>query len=493
MNCYDFDNTIYRKDSSIKFYLYCLFRKPKMIFHFIYLCFIGILNKIGIISTKSFKEKFFSFLKNMDNLDECVQKFWDKEYKNINNWYLENKKDNDVICSASPQFLVEPIMRRINPLARVVCTNMDKNTGAINGENLKGKQKVIALRKVLQSDELKFDAVYTDSMSDFPILDLTDNKYIVCGKKVYEFGQQKPTFFTKLKYIIKQLRVKHYVKNGLIFLPLFFSGLLSQSNNILLCILGFISFSLMASVVYVLNDLVDAKNDRKHSTKRKRPIACYMIKKYEAIIMLIILFLSSILISYFSFGTNILVFTILIGYAILNILYSFVLKNIPIIDVFVLASCYLLRIFYGGLIVGVYVSKWLYLTVLCGSLFMGFGKRRNEIKKQSSTTRKVNKYYNYDFLDKNLYICLAMCLVFYSLWAIDFEQAEYIRFNRLLLLATIPIVYFIMMRYSLDIEQSTNSGDPIDVLFKDYILILSGIILVTTVVIAIYVPVNLNI
>jgi 4-hydroxybenzoate polyprenyltransferase len=82
-------------------------------------------------------------------------------------------------------------------------------------------------------------------LSDFPILDLTDNKYIVCGKKYYKFGQQKPKFFTKVKYIIKQLRIKHYVKNGLIFLPLFFSSALTNPNLIINSIMGFIAFCLI--------------------------------------------------------------------------------------------------------------------------------------------------------------------------------------------------------------------------------------------------------
>ena len=121
---------------------------------------------------------------------------------------------------------------------------------------------------------------------------------------------------------------------------------------------------------------------------------------------------------------------------------------------------------------------------------MGFGKRRNEIRQESDSTRKVNQYYNYNFLDKNLYLCLAMCLVFYSLWATNLTSAGG-SFNKFLLMATIPLIYFIMMRYSLDIEQSTNSGDPIDVLFKDYILIGAAGIFVVMLVLAVYVPINI--
>lgn len=490
MNCFDFDKTIYKYDCSIKFYLYCMARNFKCFLHFFKVLFLFAFHAIGLISTKKFKQSFFGFLKYLKDVDLYVEKFWEKQIKNINKFYNDIKREDDVICSASPLFLVKPVMEKINPSAKVFGTEMDKNTGVINGENLKGVAKVIKLKEEFGED-VKFENVFTDSFSDFPILDLTENKQIVCGKKYYLFGKQKPTFFVKVKYIIKQLRIKHYIKNVLIFLPLFFSGLLFTGNTILYTIAGFVSFCLMASFVYVVNDLVDAKNDRKHSTKRRRPIACYMIKPYEAIIMAIILFFGSLAINLLIFGLNWFIIAIVIGYAIINLLYSFVLKKMPIVDAFCLALCYLIRVLYGGMIIGIGVSKWLYLTILCASLFMGFGKRRNEIKNENDT-RKVNKYYNYNFLDKNLYICLAMCLVFYSLWAIDFRPFEY-DFNRLLLLITIPIVYFIMMRYSLDIEKSSNSGDPIDVLLKDFVLILSVAFFVALIIIAVYVPVNLNI
>lgn len=492
MNCYDFDKTIYKKDSAISFFFFCLKKKPILIFHFIKCCFFALLNVVGIVKTKRFKEVFFSFVKSFKNIDELVDSFWNKEIKRINKWYLDQKKDDDVICSASPYFLVKPIFDKINPTATVICTDFNIKTGEIIGENLKGEEKVVALKKHFKDENIRFDAVYTDSMSDFPILDLTENKYIVGkGNKVYRFGEQKPSLGVKIKYIIKQLRVKHYVKNGLVFLPLFFSGHMTDWKYILYSLSGFVSFCFIASFVYVVNDLCDAKNDRRHSKKRKRPIACYMIKSYEAIVMAIFLFAGCITLNILTFGVNYWLIGILVGYAVINLLYSFVLKNIPIVDAFILGLCYLIRVLFGGLVINVAVSKWLYLTILCGALFMGFGKRRNEIANETGKTRKVNKFYNYNFLDKNLYICLAMCLVFYSLWAINLDATGG-QFNRFLILATIPFVYFIMMKYSLNIEKNQNNGDPIDVLFKDFVLIASAIIFVAMLVVAVYVPIGVT-
>ena len=203
MNCFDFDKTIYKKDCSIKFYLYCLRQKPIMIFHLIKVLFLMILNKINFISTKKFKEKFFSFLKLFDNIDDVVSNFWKKEIVNINEWYLKIKKDDDIICSASPKFLVKTVFQIINPSAKIICTQMCKKTGTIEGENLKGKEKVTKLKEIF-GENITFNNAYTDSLSDLPLLDLANNKYIACGKNIYEFGKQKPTFSTKLKSMMTQ-------------------------------------------------------------------------------------------------------------------------------------------------------------------------------------------------------------------------------------------------------------------------------------------------
>ncbi len=487
MNCFDFDKTIYKKDSAISFYMFYLKKYPFRIFGVFRMVVLFILNCIGFINTKQFKEKYFAFIKNIKDIDSFVAEFWQKEKGKMINSVVANIKDGDVVISASPLFLVEPAIKMINEKIVVFATDMDKTTGLINGENMKGKEK---LKLLNEKGYTSFDAVYTDSLSDFPILDMATNKYIVCGEKYYEFGKQKPTLGTKIKYIIKQLRVKHYVKNGLIFLPLFFSGFLTDWGYIVRAIWGFVSFCLSASFVYVVNDLVDAKKDRNHSTKRKRPIASYMVKPYEAILLAMFLLVSNCCILTFVFNFEFAVVSLVFGYIILNIMYSMWLKKIPILDVFLLASFYVIRVFFGALILWTGVSKWLYLTIICASLYMGFGKRRNEIKKEGDDTRGVNKHYNFAFLDKNMYLCLTMCLIFYALWVVEFRIITVEYYNSILLLATIPIMFFIMMKYSLNIENPSNSGDPIDVLLKDKVLIFMCLLFVAMVVVSVYVPVS---
>lgn len=486
MNCYDFDETIYKKDCSKKFFFFCLKRTAKMIPYLFVLAFYTVLFVFKVMKTKAYKEKYFKFLNWIDT-DKMVQEFWDKELKNINSWYVNQMKENDVVASASPEFLVRGAMAKINPNATLVCTNMNKNTGEITGENLKGESKKKALQEMFSEN---FENAYSDSISDLPMMDLAENKFIVVKSKIYKFGEQKPTFGQKIKYIIKLMRPKHYLKNALIFVPLFFSKNFLVFDNILTCLLGFVSFSLMSSFVYTVNDLKDVRKDRNHSKKRRRPIASYMVKPFEAVVLAIALFAISLTVNYFIDGFSFLTYFILLCYAIVNLAYSFKLKEMPIVDVFILALCYLIRIYYGGVISGVTISKYLYLTVFCAALFMGLGKRRNEIRTESSDSRKVSKFYSYEFLDKNLYVCLALTLVFYSLWGIQFQPEMIGMLNGKLLLATIPIVYMIMMKYSLAIEDKNNGGDPIDVLLKDWVLMLLVVAYVTAMVVVLYVPIN---
>ncbi len=122
----------------------------------------------------------------------------------------------------------------------------------------------------------------------------------------------------------------------------------------------------------------------------------------------------------------------------MNVLYSAGLKNIPIVDVVILALGFILRIYYGGAIIEVPISSWLMLTITAASLFLGFGKRRNELLK-GTKTRKVLQAYNYNFLDKIMYLFLSLTLVFYSLWTIDVSETSNPNARLLISLCTITI------------------------------------------------------
>ena len=273
-----------------------------------------------------------------------------------------------------------------------------------------------------------------------------------------------------MKKYLKLIRITHWMKNVLIFLPLFFSKNLFALDKIYLSVIGFIVFSLIASCVYVINDINDIELDRKHPVKKSRPLASGEIKIKSAVSVVIAFLIISIGLSILLFSKNrsIAILIIPILYLFLNILYSMSLKNVPIVDVAILVSGFVLRVLYGALIIGVELSNWLLLMVMFGSFYLVFGKRRNEIIKNGNSSRKVLKMYNQEFLDKNMYVFLSLALISYSLWCLDPSTISRVGNNYLIW--SVPILVMIFLKYSLDIE-GNSFGDPIDVVTSDVSLI----------------------
>lgn len=273
-----------------------------------------------------------------------------------------------------------------------------------------------------------------------------------------------------MKDYIKLIRPKHYLKNILIFLPLVFSTNLLNIGDVTNTIFGFLAFCCLASIVYIINDIYDVENDKKHPVKKNRPIASERVSIKTAIIIAIILLIFMVLFNLIAsqFLFNVYSFILLAIYLIVNILYSICFKNKPILDISILVLGFLIRIVYGAVIIGVSVSNWLYLTVLSAAMYVVLGKRRNEVKKEGSKARKVLNFYNKEFLDKNMYMFLGLTIVFYSLWCIDISTVQ--RLNNNLAIWTVPIIMLIFMKYSLNIE-GDSYGDPVDVVFSDKILI----------------------
>lgn len=274
--------------------------------------------------------------------------------------------------------------------------------------------------------------------------------------------QMSVEVYTVFNNYIKLMRVKHYIKNFLVFLPLIFSGKFFEEEYFITVSMGFLAFSLLSSVIYIINDLVDVEKDRKHPVKCKRPIASGVISSRKAVILAFGLFILSIVIHFQitggGYGVN-----YLFVYLIINIFYSLELKNKPIVDVAILVTGFLLRVLYGGEILDIEVSNWLLLTVISFSFYLSLGKRRNELNRQKSNdTRKVLDFYNNSFLDKNMYMFLALTNVFYALWSSENPKS--------LMVWTVPIFMLICLKYSLDVEGDSD-GDPVEVLMKDRFLL----------------------
>ncbi len=269
----------------------------------------------------------------------------------------------------------------------------------------------------------------------------------------------------KILTYLKMMRIQHYIKNILIFLPILFSKNIFNVELLTKNFVGVVAFSLMTSVVYIINDIMDVDNDRKHEKKKNRPIALGSISISNASYFAIALLIISIALN-MSINVSLNAYLVFSLYIIINILYSIKLKHVPIVDVTILASGFLIRVLYGSAITGIEISNWLYLTILSFSFYMGLGKRRNELKKIGNETRKVLEYYSKSFLDNNMYMCMALGIVFYSLWSIDINSAVNGLIN---VIWTIPFVIIICMKYSLNVE-GDSLGDPVDVILSDKIL-----------------------
>ena len=210
------------------------------------------------------------------------------------------------------------------------------------------------------------------------------------------------------------MRVHHYIKNFLVFAALICSGQLFQFDKLFSGLTGFLAFCMVSSVVYIINDIRDRDKDRKHPTKCKRPIAAGTVSVKGACILAAVLLAIAIVCNCVTF--HIVSTSLLALYLVLNLAYSFGLKNIPIVDITILVSGFLIRILYGAVITQITVSNWLYLTVIAISFYFALGKRRNELKHISSgETRQVLKAYPVSFLDKSMSMCLTLANTFYAI------------------------------------------------------------------------------
>lgn len=289
-----------------------------------------------------------------------------------------------------------------------------------------------------------------------------------------------------MRKYLKLIRVKHWLKNILIFLPIFFSINILNLNYLKISSLAFIIFCLSSSIVYIINDIKDIEKDKNHPIKKYRPLASGKVTKNKAFIILIVLIIMNLLLmTYLYININsVLVYLIPIIYIVINILYSFILKDIPIIDVGVIVLGFVLRVMYGGITTNIEVSKYLYLMIIFGAFFLAFGKRRNEILKNGSKSRKSLNIYNKEFLDKNMYVMLGLAIVSYTLWCVDKDTIT--RVGNDYLFWTIPLVMIILQLYSLNIEGNSH-GDPIEVILSDKKLIVMSIIYTIVMTILIYI------
>ena len=182
MNVYDFDKTIFYPDSSYAFFCFCLKRYPSAVLRTApQIIGYSLLYAFGAIRTKLLKEKLFSFLSFLSEPDEAVKAFWQENYAGVGNWYLAQKKDDDLIISASPEFLVGAAAEKLG--VHLIGTRMDIRSGKISGENCHDEEKVRRFYEVYPGGEI--DAFYSDSLSDMPLASIAKNAFLVKKGKLF--------------------------------------------------------------------------------------------------------------------------------------------------------------------------------------------------------------------------------------------------------------------------------------------------------------------
>lgn len=194
INVYDFDETIYDGDSSIDFFKYALSKNKKCLFIVPKLIIAVILYLLKIKEKEYLKSIFFSFIKYFDNLDKVVKEFWKTNDKKIKKFYLKQRNKNDIIISASPEFLLKPVAQKYN--FQLIATVIDTSTGKLVGKNCYGEEKV---NRLIKTGIKQFDKFYSDSLSDTPLSKLAKEAYIVKKEKIIKWSDYKETKLKKLK------------------------------------------------------------------------------------------------------------------------------------------------------------------------------------------------------------------------------------------------------------------------------------------------------
>lgn len=288
-----------------------------------------------------------------------------------------------------------------------------------------------------------------------------------------------------MKKYFKLARVSQWVKNIFVFVPLVYSKHLFEYDYFLSSFFGFIVFCFISSVVYIINDIVDVESDKLHPVKKLRPLAAGTINIRSALIMALILLIAASAISINLPRT----FSILaLTYLLLNTFYSFILKNIVLVDIFSIASGFMLRVTAGAFVIDVEISSWLILTTMFLSLFLAVMKRRSEIvlneNEGMTGTRKVLDKYSVQFTEQLGTIAGAGLIIFYALYTVSARTISV--FGTEQLIYTTPFVAFGIFRYMFLVYQNQKGENTVEILLEDKAMWLNGLAYITTTILIVY-------
>ena len=273
-----------------------------------------------------------------------------------------------------------------------------------------------------------------------------------------------------IAYVLESMRPQQWLKNFFIFAPLIFSRNVTDPLLFKRSLLAFAIFCLLSGSLYILNDMKDMEEDKLHPLKSKRPIASDKLKRSYAIIAFVVVSVISFLLCLL---LNMNFLYIALFYYILQIAYSFHLKHVVILDVFIVAAGFFIRVIAGGLAIEVYISPWLLICTALLALFLAMSKRRHEIillEKDAESHRPILKEYSPYLLDQMIAVVTASTVIAYCLYTISEETIA--KFGTTKLIFTVPFVLYGIFRYLYLIHQKSEGGTPEVLILKDKPLLL---------------------
>jgi len=296
-----------------------------------------------------------------------------------------------------------------------------------------------------------------------------------------ETAEQPPPPPRRWPPLLRAVRPRQWVKNVLVLAAPLAAGLITDRGVLLHTAVAFVAFCSVASAVYLLNDVRDVAEDRRHPTKRLRPIAAGELSPRVALAISVVLLAAGLAAGY---ATNLALGSTLLTYVTVQIGYTLGLKHQPVLDLAAVASGFLLRAIAGGVASGLYLSPWFLLVASFGSLFMVAGKRYSEIHTigAAAGTRHSLGYYSESYLRFVWVLAASVTVTSYSLWS--FEQAAATAGVPWAEISLAPFVLG-LLRYAVDIDRGT-AGTPEDIVFSDRVLQAIGLAWAITVFLAVF-------
>ncbi len=289
----------------------------------------------------------------------------------------------------------------------------------------------------------------------------------------------------RLLKFIELIRPKQWIKNLFVFAPILFAGQLLNFPLLFQSIIAFIAFCGVSSSVYVLNDIIDVESDRAHRKKRYRPIAAGDVTINQAKITFVILL---ILTAVLCLKLNILFVITIVLYFINNLLYSFKIKNVVLLDVFSISAGFILRVIGGAVAIDVSVSSWMIITTIFISLFLGISKRRAELsgpnQENLEKQRKVLSDYDVVFVDQLNTVAATGTIISYALYTVS--EKAITSFHSDKLIYTTPFVIYGIFRYLYLLHQKNLGESPTQIVTKDIPIIINSLLWLIVSILIIY-------